>query len=195
MNNLHNGNLVETMTGKMVDLLEPDPATICIEDIAWGLSYQVRFNGHCRRPYTVGDHSIACADEAMRQGLPVLYVLGALMHDAAEAYLGDIVSPVKGLFRDAVKPVEDHLGDVIWQTLCPGLYDTCHTTDVKAIDTLMLATEAECLMPSRGRYYKNLPAPSKTISIEVCDPIFVAEAFVLAHSKLLAKCRWTMGLE
>lgn len=76
---------------------------IDIEDIAHGLSLQNRFNGHIAHPYSVAQHclnAVGCAIEFHKEDDPNI-LLAILMHDCAEAYLGDIVRPLKYMYYDA----------------------------------------------------------------------------------------------
>lgn len=66
-----------------------------LADVAHALALQNRFNGHTKRPYSVAEHSLLVADIAAADGASVSQQLAALMHDAHEAYTGDVVSPVK----------------------------------------------------------------------------------------------------
>jgi uncharacterized protein len=81
-----------TYTGKALDLENLQPADICIEDIAAALSRQCRFAGHTTWHYSVAQHSLIVADL-----LPRADALQGLMHDATEAYLVDLPTPVKKL--------------------------------------------------------------------------------------------------
>jgi 5'-deoxynucleotidase YfbR-like HD superfamily hydrolase len=79
-----------TFTGKKFHPFNPKPEQICLTDIAHHLSLQCRYNGACRTFYSVAQHSILVAQLTSwpnRQW--------ALLHDAAEAYLGDMVRPLK----------------------------------------------------------------------------------------------------
>ena len=89
---------IQTFTGHLFDPLKPDPESIHIEDIAHALSQLCRFNGHCLRFYSVAEHCVYVAENVDDK-----YRLRALLHDAAEAYLGDIPSPVKQHLPDFVK--------------------------------------------------------------------------------------------
>ncbi len=82
--------VIRTYTGKMINVFEPDPELICIEDIAHALSNLCRFGGHTRRFYSVAEHSMRVANE-----VPYEYRLTALLHDASEAYMIDLPSPIK----------------------------------------------------------------------------------------------------
>lgn len=83
---------VRTFSGSEVDLLHTDLASISIEDIAHHLSKLDRYNGAGAFPYSVGFHSLLVAES-----LPAELKLWGLLHDATEAYLGDVVSPLKAL--------------------------------------------------------------------------------------------------
>lgn len=92
-----------------MDLLRPDPDSICIQDIAHALSLTNRFTGHTHVPYSVAQHS-----HTVSMGLPTL---AAHLHDAHEAFLGDISTPLKRavpefeiLDRLWIKAIESRFG-------------------------------------------------------------------------------------
>ena len=74
----------------------PKQEEIRIEDIAHAQSLMTRANGHFPEFYSVGQHSIACAREAIARNYSSRVVLACLLHDGSEAYLSDITRPVKG---------------------------------------------------------------------------------------------------
>lgn len=82
--------VIRTFTGRRLDLSRPSVAAIAIEDIAHGLAQTCRFSGQCARFYSVAEHAIRVS--AM---VPPADGLAALLHDASEAYLSDLVSPLK----------------------------------------------------------------------------------------------------
>lgn len=75
--------------------LEPKQEDFSIRDIAHALSLMTRANGHFPEFYSVGQHCIHCAREAMERGFSRRLVLACLLHDGSEAYLADITRPVK----------------------------------------------------------------------------------------------------
>ena len=91
---------VQTRSGRRVHLLRPDPADLELSDIALGLSRTARFNGQTDRFYSVAEHSVRVSNVLGMfdsKHLPEYAELWGLMHDAAEAYLGDVVGPLKAL--------------------------------------------------------------------------------------------------
>ena len=145
---------IMTFTGKMFDFFKPKPETICIEDIAHHLALINRYMGATKVPYSVAEHSVRCSL------LPVGGPLLNLMHDAAEAYIGDAVSPQKeGLVwvnRDiyplGYRHVEAEILRNIGKALgLPALASWLATPkEVKRADTIMLATEVRDLMPPQA---------------------------------------------
>jgi len=85
-----NSTAIETVSGMLVDPWDPDPTQIHIADIALGLSRVARFGGHTNRNWSVAQHSIMVA-----QRLPPELQLTGLLHDATEAYMGDLIRPFK----------------------------------------------------------------------------------------------------
>ncbi|MNS60237.1 hypothetical protein D3C72_932240 [compost metagenome] len=83
---------IRTYKGILISLIDPQPDDIFIEDIAHGLAYQYRYGGHCFSLITVAEHSLRVYNRCKS--------LSALMHDASEAYLGDLKSPIKALCPD-----------------------------------------------------------------------------------------------
>jgi hypothetical protein len=83
---------VVTASGRLVDLTHPDPASIFIEDIAHALSHLCRFSGMTNPLYTVAQHSVLVSLHPAVKG----YELEALLHDATEAYTGDLTVPMGG---------------------------------------------------------------------------------------------------
>lgn len=89
---------IRTYSGENVSLIDPDPKTINMVDIAWHLAHINRFNGATRQPISVARHSIAvCMFMRESQRAHEKLAFGGLMHDAHEAYLGDMVGPLRSV--------------------------------------------------------------------------------------------------
>ena len=97
------GDYLETCTGKRFYYAKPTEDSICIEAIAHALSLQCRFNGHVKHLYSVAQHCCHVSN-----ALPREFRLQGLLHDAAEAYIGDIVSPFKDQFPE-IQKMEDEI--------------------------------------------------------------------------------------
>jgi len=138
----------ETFTGLKADVREPNIGMICIEDIAHSLAMTCRFNGHCREFYSVGDHCLNMVSLARQEGCKNEALMSMLLHDATEAYIGDIITPIKVQF--SIKDIEKPLLNTIIRALCPEGF-VYHLERVWAWDKLMLRWEAFSLMRSQGR--------------------------------------------
>lgn len=124
---------IRTFSGGIIDLLDPQPDTIRVRDIARGLALTCRWNGQIKTFFSVAQHSVLMArmfDD------PVLKAY-ALFHDASEAYIGDIVSPLKP-FLTGYRDVEDRLLGAILATF--GLQLPL-PTEIKVADNRLLASE------------------------------------------------------
>jgi len=106
---------METFTGKKLYILDPDPEDICIEDIAYSLAGTPRYRRHFKRGvwYSVDEHSVHVANVAANHKGPYQktneQILRALLHDASEAYTGDILTPWKNSIpeiRQAERAIE-----------------------------------------------------------------------------------------
>jgi len=123
---------IQMHDGQYLDLLNPDPAVISINGIAFALSQLCRYGGHCRVFYSVAEHSVHCCNLVEPE-----YKKQALLHDAAEAFVGDIVWPVKRLVP-AFQDIEHRILKVI---LSKYKMDSPIWPVVKQADREMLAAE------------------------------------------------------
>lgn len=107
------GATIITRRGHYFDFLDPKPDTIEIEDIAWGLANTCRFGGQSLEFYSVAQHSVMASFFIAPEGQRAADLRReALMHDAAEAYIGDIPKPLKQLLPD-YKVVEERVETAI----------------------------------------------------------------------------------
>ena len=130
---------IQTFTGKKFPLTHPDPDQIDIVDIAHALSLLCRFNAHCKSFYSVAEHSVHVSHEID----PELALVG-LLHDAAEAYLGDVPSPLKKQLHD-FKVFEDKMEVAVGLRF--GVDATLFKdAELKRADTQLLVDEKAVLM-------------------------------------------------
>jgi hypothetical protein len=159
---------IQTFTGKRFTPTNPNPESIVILDIAHALSMQCRFSGHVKKFYSVAQHSVLVSYLCNQEDS-----LWGLLHDATEAYLVDVPSPLKrsGKF-DAYLEFEKNMQTAICKRF--GLEDK-EPPSVKKADSLLLATEARDLMsPLREDWvYPVRPLPMKI------DPLLPEEAELL----------------
>lgn len=114
--------IIETYSGCRINLLDPDPADILIEDIAWSLSLVCRWGGHIVRHHSVGHHSVMVAREVKPLGAK----LPALLHDATEGYIGDVVTPLKKtLSMEGYRRLEER-----WMRLVMQRFDALEAWDL-----------------------------------------------------------------
>ncbi|QHQ37442.1 HD domain-containing protein [Algicella marina] len=105
------------LSGRRLDLLDPAPLDIEIEDIAHGLAFVARWNGQTigEYPYSVAEHSILVEDLFARIApkAPPRWRMAALLHDAPEYVIGDMISPVKAAVGPAYKAMDIRLAAAV----------------------------------------------------------------------------------
>lgn len=120
-----------TYTGRRLFVLSPDPEQIVIEDIAHHLSLLCRFVGAVRTFYSVAQHSVLVS-----RHVPWELQMSALLHDATEAYLGDVIRPVKRQLPE-YKELER-----VWAAAIEHRFDVrTRTAEIEEADHRALITE------------------------------------------------------
>ena len=130
---------IQTANGHLFDVLAPDPAKIDITDIAHALSNICRYTGHTGVFYSVAQNSVL----ASLHITDAKFALAALMHDASEAYLGDVSRPLKKVLGKTYTDIEDRLEAVIARKYG---YEYPYPDCVKEIDNALLETEFKHVM-------------------------------------------------
>ena len=178
---------IQTFSGRRFWPLEPDPKDVCIEDIAHSLSMLCRYNGHCRKFYSVAEHSLHVQSIMARTPLGKWdrgLQLAALLHDASEAYLADVPRPVKP-YLIGYEKAEAQVMAVIHQAF--GLEDSGEYGPlIKTIDTRILVNEAEMLMPVESDPWHLRFGQPYAITIECYEPARAEALFLKAAGALLA---------
>lgn len=155
---LHTGQTIRTFTGKYVDVLNPDPDTIDIIDIAHALSHMCRFAGHTPVFYSVAQHCIECTDALIFPMSPKSN-LTLLLHDASEAYLLDMPRPIKRHLKD-YKALEENMMAVI---AAKFNLEYPFPAFVKSVDNQMLEIEHSNLILGKGPFEVMSPTDAKTL--------------------------------
>jgi hypothetical protein len=105
------------LSGRRLDLLDPSPVDIEIEDIAHGLARVARWNGQTTGPlpFNVAQHSLIVENfcSELKPGWPAKWRLAALLHDAPEFVIGDMISPFKAQLGGQYKVIESRLMQAI----------------------------------------------------------------------------------
>jgi 5'-deoxynucleotidase YfbR-like HD superfamily hydrolase len=175
------------LSGRRLDLLDPAPKDIEIEDIAHGLARVARWNGQ-----TVGDHAFSVAQHALlveeialalHPDLTRRWRLAALLHDAPEYVIGDLISPFKAAIGLDYKAFEARLLEAIHRRFgLPATMPDRITMAIKAADRVAAYYEATQLAGftevEANRYFgapRNLPAPLRQ-RLEALDAVPIGEA-------------------
>ncbi len=164
-----NDGLILTRSGLYFDITDPSRNPFSINDIAHALSNLCRFNGHCNKFYSVAQHSVGVS-----QLVPKEHAMAALLHDAAEAYIGDMVTPLKKLIP-AFKAIEGRIQREISLEYNVPLD---HHYTVKAADLRMLAIEKRDLMPNPADHWDVLNG------IELHDHDHISECWSPEQARL-----------
>lgn len=173
---------IETYTGKHLYFMDPKPEDFDINDIAHALANTCRWTGHCKFFASVAEHSVAVSKLCPNEPL------AALLHDASEAYLTDIASPIKPYLQN-YRAIEDGLMKAI--AIKFG-FKYPLSMEIKMADVQQLSTEAYHLIPSQGRPWAwdvwspdhVRPNPMKGIKPQGYGPE-MAEAMFMARFKEL----------
>lgn len=176
---------METTNGNILNLIKLIPTEVDIIDIAGPLSRQCRYNGHIGTFYSVAQHSLIVSNMLPKpESESALMGLYALLHDAAEAYVGDIIAPIKRTLFVSIGPhVQISFNDFeqkILFTIFEAFHMPTHSPEiVNEIDLRVLLTE-QCKYMSKTNppYVPNLE-PFDTDVLDMAYPPVMAEILFL----------------
>ncbi|WP_298566851.1 HD family hydrolase [uncultured Aliiroseovarius sp.] len=185
------------LSGRRLDLLDPTPMDIEIEDIAHGLAFVARWNGqtHGDFPYSVAEHSllVEALYSRMNPKAPVKWRLAALLHDAPEYVIGDMISPVKSAVGPAYGELDDRLMAAIHIKFgLPAKLPEAIKKAIKKADRIsawLEATQIAGFTVEESNRFFGTPDPNQIagMSITLRPPAEVRRDFTSRHNDLLGQ--------
>ena len=179
------GPYLQTVSGRRVNPFDPDPEQLDPGDIARALANQCRFGGHSRVFYSVAQHSVIVSRVVEERGGDVEDVFAALMHDASEAYLGDMPHPLKhrsalgAAFRDAEAQLETAIRD--------RFNIKRNVPEVKAVDRALLATERRAFSAEAWHWPELDDVEPLDLELTAWSPDQAAAEFANRYAELEAR--------
>ena len=183
------------LSGRRLDLLDPTPVDIEIEDIAHGLAFVARWNGQTQGDfaYSVAEHSVLVEElfGRMYPNSPVKWHLAALLHDAPEYVIGDMISPVKAAVGPAYEDLDKRLTAAIHIRFgLPAVIPVKIKRQIKKADTVSAWMEATLIAGfTEDEANKIFGQPDRTLieglTIRLRPPLEVRKDFTARHLHLL----------
>lgn len=187
------------LSGRRLDLLDPTPMDIEIEDIAHGLAFVARWNGQTEGdyPYSVAEHSllVEALFSRMYPKAPIKWRLAALLHDAPEYVIGDMISPVKAAVGPDYGELDDRLMAAIHIRFgLPAALPKTVKAQIKRADKVsayMEATQIAGFSETEAAKFFGKPKPEtiEGLSISLRPPVEVRNDFTARHHELLKELK------
>ena len=185
------------LSGRRLDLLDPTPVDVEIDDIAHGLAFVARWNGQTKGDfaYSVAEHSLLVETlfTRMQPKAPVAWQLAALLHDAPEYVIGDMISPVKNAVGAGYGELDQRLTAAIHIRFgLPAALPKTVKAQIKKADKIsawMEATQIAGFSVTEANRLFGKPNPDiiDGLSIHLRPPVEVRQDFVARHEELLAQ--------
>jgi len=187
------GPYLQTVSGRFFNPFEPDLEQLDPGDIACALANLCRFGGHCRPFYSVAQHSVIVSRLVEERGGDAEDVFAALMHDAAEAYLGDMPHPIKhrSPLGDAFKAAEEHLERAIRARF--GIREGVPA--IKRADRALLATERRAFSAESWHWPELEGIEALDLELEAWSPAEAERAFAARFAELEDRRAGASGAE
>ena len=184
------------LSGRRLDLLDPTPVDIEIEDIAHGLAFVARWNGQTLGDfaYSVAEHSLLVEEIFLRAnpGVPARWRLAALLHDAPEYVIGDMISPVKAAVGPGYGALDERLTAAIHLRFgLPASLPAAIKKEIKRADRISAWLEATQIAGFSGseadRFFgQPEPALMRGLAIRLRPPAEVRADYIARHVELMA---------
>lgn len=185
------------LSGRRLDLLDPTPMDIEIEDIAHGLAFVARWNGqtHGDYAYSVAEHSLLVETlfGRMNPGISAKWQLAALLHDAPEYVIGDMISPVKSAVGPGYEDLDARLTAAIHIRFgLPAAIPAAIKKQIKQADRISAWMEAVTIAGfTESEADKLFSRPDQSLirglSIQLRPPVAVRNEYTARHHALLAE--------
>ncbi|KMW57591.1 putative hydrolase of HD superfamily [Candidatus Rhodobacter oscarellae] len=185
------------LSGRRLDLLDPTPVDIEIEDIAHGLAFVARWNGQTEGDfaYSVAEHSLLVEEIFARQhpDVPARWRLAALLHDAPEYVIGDMISPVKAAVGPGYGALDERLTAAIHIRFgLPAQIPKWVKAKIKRADKVSAWLEAVQLAgfsEAEANKFFGKPRPEDVAGLTLIlrAPVEVRAAFTARHEALLGQ--------
>jgi 5'-deoxynucleotidase YfbR-like HD superfamily hydrolase len=179
------GPYLQTVSGRWVNPFDPDPAQFDPGDIARALANQCRFGGHSRVFYSVAQHSVIVSRVVEERGGDAEDVFAALMHDAGEAYLGDMPHPLKhrSTLGAAFREAEGRLEEAIRERF----RIKADVPEIKRVDRSLLATERRAFSAEAWHWPELDDVEPLEIELTAWSPDRAADEFASRYAELDAR--------
>jgi uncharacterized protein len=183
------------LSGRRLDLLDPTPFDVEIEDIAHGLAFVARWNGQTSGewPYSVAEHSLL-VEEIFSAASPdpsLRWRLAALLHDAPEYVIGDMISPVKAVLGEGYGALDSRIAAAVHLRFgLPGILPREVKAAIKRADKVSAWLEATRIagfsVPEADRLFGRPPEGLLTgLAIRLRPPMEARAAFLARHAELM----------
>ncbi|WP_239494726.1 HD domain-containing protein [Roseovarius amoyensis] len=185
------------LSGRRLDLLDPTPVDVEIEDIAHGLSFVARWNGQTKGEfaYSVAEHSLLVERLFARISprAPARWRLAALLHDAPEYVIGDMISPVKAAVGPGYEALDQRLAAAVHIRFgLPAVLPATVKRQIKKADKIsawMEATQLAGFTEAEANKFFGKPAPDMIGDLKLLlrPPRETRAAYTARHDELLAE--------
>ncbi|PCJ09742.1 MAG: hypothetical protein COB16_03370 [Rhodobacteraceae bacterium] len=184
------------LSGRRLDLLDPTPVDIEIDDIAHGLAFVARWNGQTEGDfaYSVAEHSLLVETlyGRINPKAPVKWLLAALLHDAPEYVIGDMISPVKSAVGPSYGELDARLAAAIHLRFgLPAALPVTVKKQIKKADRISAWMEAVQIAGFSAQEANKLfgrPNPELigNLAIQLRPPVDVRNSYITRHRELMA---------